>query len=51
MTKKERYAVQLAVSLLQNEVFAHNKNLTKKQYFALDETIEILENISKEDNK
>ena len=47
MTKKEKHAVQLAVSMLQNDVFAHNKNLTKKQYFVLDEVIEILEGISK----
>ena len=42
MTRKEKDAVKIIIRALENEVLRHNKNLTKKQFYAVDDSVECL---------
>lgn len=42
MTKKEKEALKIIIGALENITKYHNKNLTKKQYWALDDCVECL---------
>ena len=42
MTKKEKEAIKIIIEELDTKLLRHNKNLTKKQYYAVDDSIEAL---------
>lgn len=45
MTKKERQAIQRVCKMIDEIYCFHNKNLTKDQYYKLDECLELLKSI------
>lgn len=40
MTNKEKKALLIIADVLEKELVRHNKNLTKKQYYAADDAVE-----------
>ena len=51
MTKKERKLIGDIECVLGNIICYHNKNLTKTQYYAIENCVETIKVLFKEDNK
>lgn len=49
MNKKEKKVIEIIKDEIKNIVDFHNKNLTKKQYYVLQDSVEILEILLKKD--
>lgn len=46
MTNKEKNALKIVIDTLENLYKFHNRNLTKKQYYAIEDCVESLKYIA-----